>query len=83
MIIWVIECIESEDVKMGLLLSWLLLSLFFILNTYICNIYYYYCYDTIIIVSISIVCNNWLHIIIIIILVSYYLYINCSLIIFI
>lgn len=83
MIIWVIECIESEDVKMGLLLSWLLLSLFFILNTYICSIYYYYCYDTIIIVSISIVCNNWLHIIIIIILVSYYLYINCSLIIFI
>lgn len=82
MIIWVIECIESEDVKMGLLLSWLLLSLFFILNTYICSIYYY-CYDTIIIVSISIVCNNWLHIIIIIILVSYYLYINCSLIIFI
>lgn len=36
MIIWVIECIESEDVKVGLLLSWLLLSLFFTLNTYVC-----------------------------------------------
>lgn len=36
MIIWVIECIESEDVKVGLLLSWLLLSLFFMLNTYVC-----------------------------------------------
>lgn len=35
MIIWVIECIESEDVKVGLLLSWLLLFLFFVLNRYI------------------------------------------------
>lgn len=35
MIIWVIECIESEDVKVGLLLSWLLLSLFFMLNIYV------------------------------------------------
>lgn len=35
MIIWVIECIESEDMKVGLLLSWLLLFLFFVLNRYI------------------------------------------------
>lgn len=78
MIIWVIERIESEDVKVGLLCY----DYYYPCSLYIYSIYY--CYDTIIIAYIiSIVSNNWLHIMIIIILISYYLYINCSLIIFI